>query len=105
MDALQEQLDSKKKKVTKQDKEISNRQSRERNLKEYLNEVFKMLGWDLVPYDIQDESLDECEDEDEFDDGFTWDVVLEDENDCAGDDDNLQVDGCADGNDDNPEKE
>ncbi|KAI3834511.1 hypothetical protein MKX03_033279 [Papaver bracteatum] len=102
MDALQEQLDSEKKKVAKKDKEISKLQSGERNLKEYLNEVFKTNGWDPVP-DIEDESSDEGEHE--VDDGFTWDDVLEDENDYAGDDDDLQVDGCADGNDDNPKKE
>ncbi|KAI3853820.1 hypothetical protein MKX03_022495, partial [Papaver bracteatum] len=102
MDAIQEQLDSENKKVAKKDKEISKLQSRERNLREYLNEVFKTNGWDPVP-DIEDESSDEGEHE--VDDGFTWDDVLEDENDYAGDDDDLQVDGCADGNDDNPEKE
>ncbi|KAI3838234.1 hypothetical protein MKX03_025942 [Papaver bracteatum] len=67
MAALQEQLDSEKKKVAKQDKEISKLQSRERNLREYLNEVFKT----------------------NVDDGFTWDDVLEDENDYAGDNDDL----------------
>ncbi|KAI3894342.1 hypothetical protein MKX03_024824 [Papaver bracteatum] len=102
MAALQEQMDSEKKKVAKQDKEISNLQSRERNLREYLNEVFKTNGWDTVP-DIEDESSNEGEHE--VDDGFTWDDVLEDENDYAGDDADLQVDGCVDGNDDNPEKE
>ncbi|KAI3875657.1 hypothetical protein MKX03_035027 [Papaver bracteatum] len=71
MAALQEQLDSEKKK---------------RNLSEYLNEVFKTNGWDPVP-DIEDESSDEGEHE--VDDGFTWDDVLEDENDYAGDDDDL----------------
>ncbi|KAI3873208.1 hypothetical protein MKX03_034298 [Papaver bracteatum] len=102
MAALQEQLDSEKKKVSKQDKEISKLQSRERNLREYLNEVFKTNGWDPVPDDIEDESSDEGEHQV---DGFTWDDLLEDENDYAGDDDDLQVDGCADGNDENPEKE
>ncbi|KAI3866970.1 hypothetical protein MKX03_022013 [Papaver bracteatum] len=101
--ALQEQLDYEKKKVAKQDKQISKLQSRERNIREYLNEVFKTNGWDPVPDDIEDESSDEGEHE--VDDGFTWDDVLEDENDYTGDDDDLQVDGCADGNDDNPEKE
>ncbi|KAI3836078.1 hypothetical protein MKW98_016382 [Papaver atlanticum] len=101
--ALQEQLDSEKKKVAKKDKEISKLQRRERNLREYLNEVLKKLGCDPVPDDIEDESLDEREHE--VDDGFTWDDLQEDENDYAGDDDDLQVDGFADDNDDNQEKE
>ncbi|KAI3874178.1 hypothetical protein MKW92_053572, partial [Papaver armeniacum] len=98
MAALQEQLDSEKKKVANQDKEISKLQRSERNLREYLNEVLKTLGCDPMPDDIEDESLDEHE----VDDGFTWDDLQEDENDYAGDDDDLQVDGCAD---DNQEKE
>ncbi|KAI3857681.1 hypothetical protein MKW98_028945 [Papaver atlanticum] len=101
--AFQEQLDSEKKKVAKQDKEISKLQRRERNLREYLNEVLKTLGCDPVPDDIEDESLDEREHE--VDDGFTWDDLQEDENDYAGDNDDLQVDGFADDNDDNQEKE
>ncbi|KAI3913173.1 hypothetical protein MKW98_007189 [Papaver atlanticum] len=100
---FQEQLDSEKKKVVKQDKEILKLQRRERNLREYLNEVFKTLGCDPVPDDIEDESLDEREHE--VDDGFTWDDLQEDENDYAGDNDDLQVDGFADDNDDNQEKE
>ncbi|KAI3911325.1 hypothetical protein MKW98_010212 [Papaver atlanticum] len=92
MVALQEQLDSEKKKVVKQDKEIPKLQRRERT-----------LGCDLVPDDIEDESLDEREHE--VDDGFTWDDLQEDGNDYAGDDDDLQVDGFADDNDDKQEKE
>ncbi|KAI3834364.1 hypothetical protein MKW98_028628 [Papaver atlanticum] len=103
MAALQEQLDSEKKKVAKQDKEISKIQRRERNLRENLNEVLKTHGCDPVLDDIEDESLDEREHE--VDDGFTWDDLQEDENDYDEDDDDLQVDGFADGNDDNQEKE
>ncbi|KAI3971258.1 hypothetical protein MKW92_047830, partial [Papaver armeniacum] len=84
------QLDSEKKKVAKQDKEISKLQRRERNLREYLNEALKTLGCQPVP-DIEDESLNECEQE--VDDGFTWDDLQEDENDYAGHDD-----GCANSN-------
>ncbi|KAI3958067.1 hypothetical protein MKW98_020709 [Papaver atlanticum] len=85
--AFQEQLDFEKKKVAKKDKEISKLQRR------------STLGCDPVP-DIKDESLDEREHE--VDDGFTWDDLQEDENDYAGDNDDLQVDGFAD---DNQEKE
>ncbi|KAI3842735.1 hypothetical protein MKW98_015402 [Papaver atlanticum] len=101
--ARKSKLDSEKKKVAKQDKEISKLQRRERNLREYLNEVLKMLGCDPVPDDIEDESLNKREHE--VDDGFTWDDLQKDENDYAGDNDDLQVDGFADDNDDNQEKE
>ncbi|KAI3918028.1 hypothetical protein MKW92_053780 [Papaver armeniacum] len=113
MIALQEQLDSEKKKVAKQDKEISNLQRRERSLREYLNEVLQTLGCQPVPDDLEDESQDERERE--VNDEFTWDDVQEDENNYAGDDDDLQedennyagdnddlqVDGCADDNQEN----
>lgn len=110
MVALQEQLDSEKKKVAKQDKEISKLQKRERNLREYLNDVLQTLGCQPVPDDSEDESQDEGEHE--VDDRFTWDDVQEDENGYArddddlqedennyvGDDDDLQADGCANDN-------
>ncbi|RZC93713.1 hypothetical protein C5167_016342 [Papaver somniferum] len=92
MSALQEQLDSEKKKVAKQDKDISKLQRRERNLREYLNEALKILGCELVPDDLEDESEDERQQENEVEDGFTWDDLREDD---------LQDDGCADVNQEN----
>ncbi|XP_026415032.1 glutamic acid-rich protein-like isoform X1 [Papaver somniferum] len=90
MVALQEQLDSEKKKVAKQDKEISKLQKMERNLREYLDDVLQKLGCQPVPDYSEDESQDEGEHE--VDDRFTWDDVQEDENNYAGDDDDLQED-------------
>ncbi|KAI3901951.1 hypothetical protein MKW92_014694, partial [Papaver armeniacum] len=93
MIALQEQLDSEKKKVAKQDKEISNLQRRERSLREYLNEVLQTLVNDEFTWDdVQEDENNYAGDDDD---------LQEDENNYAGDNDDLQVDGCADDNQEN----